>query len=86
MKDEESKIVQLMPADGWYAHFKNIDGEKWQTPLIAWGLREDGSVVPLVAALSGEVEAACDCKEFETLWHCYHRETPYVAGPTDEDA
>lgn len=45
-----SKIVQIMPAEGWTAYF--IDpavGLMQSMRLVGWGLTEDGGVDPLVA-------------------------------------
>ena len=40
MSDPDSRqILQIIPADGWYAAFNNMEtGEQYYTPLICWAL------------------------------------------------
>ncbi|MEV0889933.1 hypothetical protein [Promicromonospora sp. MEB111] len=50
----DQQIVQLIPADGWVAVYK--DGKtEMRAPLVAWGLRRDGQVVPLDTNPAGDV-------------------------------
>ncbi|GAA2224709.1 hypothetical protein GCM10010413_18500 [Promicromonospora sukumoe] len=50
----QEQIVQLIPADGWVAVYKDGDTEV-RAALVAWGLRSDGEVVPLDTDPSGTV-------------------------------
>ena len=47
-------IVQLIPADGWVAVYKDDDTEL-RAPLVGWALRRDGQVVPLDTDPAGDV-------------------------------
>lgn len=48
-------IVQLIPADGWCAIYAH-DGEEVAWPVVAFGLRRDGSVRALDMAMDGEID------------------------------
>jgi len=44
----ELQPIQIIPAPGWRAVFSGVDGAKdVHHPLVAWGLTEGGSVLPL---------------------------------------
>lgn len=51
---DDEQIVQLIPADGWVAVYRDEEAEV-RAPLVAWGLRRDGEVVPLDTDPSGTV-------------------------------
>jgi hypothetical protein len=34
------KIVQIIPADGWYAEYRGDDGQPFHMRLVAWALVE----------------------------------------------
>ena len=38
--DDDYKILQMIPALGWYAHFQQQD-DKYQLPVICWALIDD---------------------------------------------
>lgn len=50
----DTRIVQLIPADGWVAVYKDNDTEL-RAPLVAWALRRDGEVIPLDTNPEGDV-------------------------------
>lgn len=37
----DGKIIQIIPADGWYSCCKLDDGTLWNTPLACWALIEN---------------------------------------------
>lgn len=46
--DREPPIVQVMPAvAGWHCR-EDVEGEDWVQPIIGWGLRANGRLVPLL--------------------------------------
>jgi hypothetical protein len=50
-------IVALLPAGGWRVAWSRDDGQgEWSQPLVGWGLKADGSVVPLDTDGTGCVE------------------------------
>ena len=44
---EDPKIIQIIPATGWFAKYevKGFDENIYYIALVAWALREDGSMV-----------------------------------------
>jgi hypothetical protein len=65
-----SKIIQIIPAEGWFALFQLDDPEEIdRVPLSAWGLTEEGSVVPLVANSKGEGEIAAEIANLVRVEH-----------------
>lgn len=54
--DPYPAIVALLPAGGWRVAWPQEDGTEWSQPLVGWGLRADGSVVPLDTDATGSVE------------------------------
>lgn len=66
------EIVGLIPADGWMVTFKDDDdGSEWSTPLIGWGLKADGEVVPLEVDGDGLVSAV-EYTGNSRVWHKDH--------------
>jgi hypothetical protein len=47
MTDATGDIVQIIPADRWWALYQH-DGRTERHPLIAWGLTDSGTVIGLV--------------------------------------
>lgn len=45
------KIIQILPADGWYAEFGSDKGELVEVKKVAfWALREDGTIQGIIGA------------------------------------
>jgi hypothetical protein len=65
----EPTVVALIPAAGWRVGWRSDDGQEWTQPLVGWGLRDDGSVVPLDTDCNGLVEALT---EVGGTWRVYH--------------
>ena len=42
--DKTTKVVQLVPADGWYAVF----GDRAEDPVIFWALTDDNQIWGLI--------------------------------------
>lgn len=42
MSKEKQKILSILPAEDWYAIFKEEDGSESSWPVVAWALVEDG--------------------------------------------
>lgn len=55
MNDNE-KIVQIIPAPGWHAIYKQPDGREEPSRLVAWGLTQDGELVPLDVDHNGDTD------------------------------
>jgi hypothetical protein len=60
----ESPIVSVAPAGGWISEY-TLDGKKYAAPLIGWGLRADGTVVPLETDGDGYVDVSRARKDTE---------------------
>jgi hypothetical protein len=50
-------VVALLPAEGWRVEWIKDGDSEWSQPLVGWGLRANGSVVPLV------IDADCHVDE-----------------------
>jgi hypothetical protein len=54
MASDDDRIVQIIPGTGWRSWWYDHDEQKaWCDPLVAWGLREDGTVVALDFSTDG---------------------------------
>lgn len=51
-----SRIVSLLPAGGWRVEWTGDDGSTWSQPLVGWGVKANGDVVPLDTDPDGLVE------------------------------
>lgn len=49
-------IVQIIPADGWFAVYRDDNGAEYRTPLVAWALQRDGIIAPYDTDERGTVE------------------------------
>jgi len=67
----DRKIVQLLPADGWFAVYENDDGSEIKSALSCWALVRDAegdtSVMGMDAA--DYVDFAEDTKNFKNYSH-----------------
>lgn len=55
----DNDIIQIIPGGGWQVRGE-VDGKPYVYPLVAWGLRRDGTVVPLDAGSEGLVDELDD--------------------------
>lgn len=55
-------IVCMVPARGWFARFRCKDGSMGLEPLIGWGLKANGDIVPLAY-----MDAAMNVEEIDNL-------------------
>ncbi|MEV5691133.1 hypothetical protein [Micromonospora globbae] len=68
-EDPCPNIVAIMPAGGWRVAYATDDGGEWSTPLVGWGVKADGTVVPLDCDPDGNVE---DFDHLGGKWRIYH--------------
>lgn len=68
--DQEPKAIQIIPAVGWYAVFKDasVDGGEVRTPLICWALMDDGAIVGH-ADVGGYVDEIESSSDFDRYAH-----------------
>ncbi len=65
------KLVQLLPSGGWVSVYE--DGvEMYSTPLVAWGLTEEGEVIPLDTGSDGDVDDSRNSMNFKGVFHREH--------------
>lgn len=64
---DANSIVQLCPAPGWHAVYRNQDGGEFSSPIIAWGVQRDGTVVALDADANGLIDRADEQGNFVRL-------------------
>lgn len=62
----DKHIVQLIPADGWVAVYRD-DNTELRAPLVAWALRRDGQVVPLDTDPAGDVGDPRETSNFDRV-------------------
>lgn len=62
-----NKIVQIIPGDGWMARFPDR-----KMRVVAFGLREDGTVVPLIASDDGNIVDASASSTFQAVFYSGH--------------
>ena len=63
---DDKHIVQIIPAAGWVAVYKDDDTEL-RAPLVAWALRRDGQVVPLDTGPEGDVGDPRETSNFDRV-------------------
>jgi hypothetical protein len=68
---DHTRIVQIIPADGWVAVYKDDDAEL-RAPLVAWALRQDGEVVPLDTDPGGDVGDPREAGNFHRIERVVH--------------
>lgn len=67
---DQPELVAVMPANGWRVEFTEPDsGHKHSQPLLGWGLKANGDVVPLDADERGWVEQLTNV---DNGWRVYH--------------
>ena len=71
MKESASDIVQIIPADGWFAIFDN-DGKEFKSPLVAWGLQRDSTIIPLDLDRKGQVDDPTNNSKFKEIYHKFY--------------
>ncbi len=69
--EENNKIVQIIPAEGWWALYKEADGKYWKSKVACFALFQDGSITPMDCDSSGWVDI---CKETDNLYRIYHQD------------
>ena len=77
-EDPHPPITALLPDGGWRAEFTDTDGTKSSEPLVGWGLRVDGSVVPLTTDSAGFVD---DFDGLSQEYRIYHPDTTPAKEP-----
>lgn len=63
--DKERKIVQIIPATGWWARYRGylVGARSFERPLVCWALMEDGEVIGVETSPEGIVSLAGDEEE-----------------------
>ncbi|MFY1703929.1 hypothetical protein ACN28G_19705 [Micromonospora sp. WMMA1923] len=74
-------LVAIVPADGWRVAWKTASGGEWSQPLVGWGLKADGTVVPLDCDPAGYVDDFGD-----SATHTYRIYHPDADPTPDADA
>jgi hypothetical protein len=72
IEDPDPQLVAVVPAGGWQAEHTATDGTVAVTPLAAWGLRSDGTLVALDVDGIGHVEALEHPRHGPTGWRLLH--------------
>ena len=73
---EVDKIIQIMPAEGWYAKFRDEDGEENYALVVCFAIvetEEEGhlyrSVRPMYSSPEGMIDFADEADSFAGLSH-----------------
>ena len=53
------KILQIIPAEGWFAIFTHDDKTRSKNPLVCWALVEDGEEIWVEGMDGGEYVEFC---------------------------
>lgn len=72
----EGDYTHIMPGGGWRIEFTQKDGAKWDTPLLAWAIR-DGLVDPLYADGDGDVSTPYNSDKY----NIYHPDEKEFSAP-----
>jgi hypothetical protein len=60
---DASKVIQIVPATGWFSIDLYEDTPE-RSPIVLWGLCEDGDVIPLCMNVEGEMDDPRNYKGF----------------------
>ena len=63
----DSDIVGIAPASGVWAVYSDASGSEFRSRVHLWGVRHDGTVVPLEAYKDGLVDASTEADNFLRL-------------------
>jgi hypothetical protein len=64
--EDPDQIVTIIPGGGWMIW----DGRRgWSTPVVAWALRRDGSVVAMESDSAGLVWPLDPTDGHDEIWH-----------------
>jgi hypothetical protein len=63
------KFVAIIPADRWFAQYRNEDGTIEKCRLIAWALRADGGIAGLDVDRTGLADDASSMANFAGYVH-----------------
>lgn len=72
----EGRIVQIIPADGWFAMFCDEDGYVLYKPVVCFGLveREDGTFIEPFVCNSGYIDPASDSMDYRDVCRLSRRQ------------
>lgn len=59
-----SKIIQIIPADGWYAYYLQDDGPSCRCKIACLALTDDGEILFMDADDSGFVDDCTKASNF----------------------
>jgi hypothetical protein len=66
----DSDLISIIPGGGWLALSEpdsaSPQGFRYAMPVVAWGHKADGFIVPYILTDDGVVEAK---EQYYTLWH-----------------
>ena len=79
----ESKILQIMPADGWSALFEDEDSIPLVCFALVQGVDESGSPVSSVRPMACVDEVIGFCDEYETYLGVEHNDSEYEEDGAD---
>lgn len=66
-----SKVIQLIPAAGWSAAFRDEETKtKGDTrALVGWALNDDGTIIGIVVEEGDQVRTVCETRESFMSYH-----------------
>ena len=85
MTEANRQIVQIIPAQNWYAAFNNIDtGAQYYTPLVCWALLAEGSRQFITGMVAAEQKIIACAEDANFSHYLYEAELDIGEQPQDE--
>ena len=81
--EESQEITALIPGGGWRAEYTHPDGSKYDTPLVAWAIR-NGGVIPLETDDHGFISDAGEHTPPDINFRIYHPDITETPAPIKE--
>ncbi len=81
---QDSRILQIIPAEGWFAAFNDMDtGEQVYAPLVCWALRADNGAQVITGMVIAEKQIV-PCTGDASFSHYLHRAELDIAEQDEE--
>ncbi|MDQ0382437.1 hypothetical protein [Amycolatopsis thermophila] len=67
--DSDANFVAFIPAGGWRVEIIGTNGERWDEPLVGWGLTRSGHAVAFTGGPEGFAEEVPDLSNKTRVYH-----------------
>ncbi|MFE8962133.1 hypothetical protein [Streptomyces iakyrus] len=69
MQEQSPQVVAVLPGAGWIAEYRNDDGTVFTFTVVAWSVKDDGDLEPIVVDRDGFASNPTEDDGFVRLYH-----------------